>query len=381
MVWELRVRPSPHIRERKPDEYLQYGQAGFAICGGIADRPQLLPAGERFRCGTDRRVRKRRGEEAKMLAKYEAALADGDEATAVRHVLEFSEKSLGENNPTTAKLTHRYGYLLFMDGEYRESTRVLKKALDRSTIAHGTYGGEAFEISMNIGYSLSRWTPMLTERVEHFDTALEVLRQRGEHESTAYVTALIDIVVNLMDSNGLRGDVTSSITDSTEFTDSYEDTELAFEIESEYYNHYGIAEKYVLEAIEIGEKLEAQDEFISAKVAVAQAKLQVMETADLRAVPIGVGGGISNKAAEQRNDVEAERLTAAIDTLSKDMEGNRVFIDAANRSLMDIAWLEEDRSHMDAMCKNGTLNQASDYHSDRLFRVDENELARQMPEH
>ncbi len=307
-------------------------------------------------------------EEARMLSDYETALAKGDETGAVKHVLDYSEKTIGENDPVTVKLTHRYGFLLFQDGEYREATRVLKKALERSTIAHGVSGDEAYEINMNIGYSLSRWTPSLTDRMEHFDRALEVLRERGEHESVAYVNALINIVVNLMGNQGLSGDL---LTNSIESSEVYEGEAAIFELNEEYYNHFGKAEKYILEAIEIGKRLETHDEYISAKVAVAQAKLKVMETADLRAVPIGVQGGISRGAATERNALEADRLTAAIGKLSEDTEGNKTFLTAANRSLMEIAWLDQDRGRMDAMCRNGTLDSASDYHSDRLFRVEE----------
>jgi len=307
-------------------------------------------------------------DEATMLANYEAALADGDETTAVRYVLEFSEKALGENDPTTAKLTHRYGFLLFQDGEYRQSTRVLKEALERSTIAHGASGGEAYAINMNIGYSLGRWSPILADPMEYFDRALEILRERGEHESVAYVNTLIDIVVSLMGNKGLTGDV---FTNSIESSVVDEGEAAIFELQEEYYSQFGEVEKYVLEASELAERLTTEEEYLSARVAVAQAKLNVMETADLRSVPIGVDGGISEELARERNDLEADRLMAAIDALSEDMEGNKTYLAAANRSLMEIAWLDHDRSRMDAMCGNGTLNSAADYHPDRLFRVDE----------
>jgi hypothetical protein len=81
-------------------------------------------------------------DEARMLFNYEAALASGDETAAVKHVLDVSEKTNGENDSGTVNLTHKYGFLLYLDGEYREATRVLKKALERSTIAHGASVGD-----------------------------------------------------------------------------------------------------------------------------------------------------------------------------------------------------------------------------------------------
>lgn len=307
-------------------------------------------------------------DETQLLAEYEAAMARGDEAGAVKHALEFSEKAHGKYDPRTVKLTHRYGFVLYMDREYREATGVLKEALKRSMKAHGAAGGEAFDINMIIGYSLSHWSPNLTERMKYFDRALEILRDRGDHESLSYVATLIDIVVNLMDNNGLSGDVSTSI---FEYPMTDDELDPVFELHEEYYSNYAKAKRYVRDAIEIASRLETQDEFITAKVAVAQAKLNVMETVDLRNVPLGVQGGITRKKARNRNDIEADRLMEAIGKLSKDADSNSIFLTAANRSLMDIAWLDEDKSRMDAMCSNGTLNSAGDYHADRLYRVEE----------
>ena len=308
-------------------------------------------------------------DEARMLSSYEAAMAVGDEAAAVKHVLDFSEKAKGENAPETVKLTHRYGYLLYQNGEYREATQVLKQALKRSTVAHGKSGGDAYEINMNIGYSLSQWSPSLSSRMKHFDRALEIMRERGEHETIAYVTTLINIVVNLMDNDGLSGETSLDLGDDYE---RYMSEEISvFSPEQEYRNHFAKAEKYVLEAAELSERLENVDEYISAKVSVAMAKLNVMETADLMAVPLGVRGRITTRDAKDRNAQEADRLTTAIDLLSKDIDNNQLYLTAANKSLMEIAWLDRDANRMAAMCTNGTLNSSSEYHPDRLYAVTE----------
>ncbi len=60
----------------------------------------------------------------------------------------------------------------------------------------------------------------------------------------------------------------------------------------------------------------------------------------------GLSGDVSSRVVE---------VMAAIDKLSEDMEGNEDFLTAANRSLMDIAWLDQDKSRMDDMCRNGQL--------------------------
>ena len=308
-------------------------------------------------------------DEARMLSSYEAAMANGDEIAAVKYVLEFAEKAKGENAPDTVKLTYRYGYLLYLDGDYREATKVLKTALERSTVAHGKSGGEAYEINMNIAYSYSQWSPSLSNRMKYFDRALEILRETGEHETIAYVTTLINIVVNLMDNDGLSGESSMDLGDDYE---RYMEGETSvFSPEQEYSNHFDKAEKYVLEAAELSKELEIVDEYISAKISVAMAKLKVMETADLMAVPSGVRGGITRRDAKDRNAREADRLTIAIDSLSEDIDSNKLYLTAANKALMEIAWLDKDEGRMAAMCTDGALNSASDYSPDRLYRIEE----------
>ena len=310
-----------------------------------------------------------KAEKLAVLSNYDAAIAAGDQAAAVKYLLDYTEKTEGENAPATVKLMHRYGHLLYQDGEYRRATDVLKDTLERSTAAFGESGGEAFEINMNIAYSYSEWSPSLSRRTKYFDRALEILRERGEYESIKYVTTLVNIVVNLMDNDGLSGDYSSSLGDDYE---RYIEEEVSsYTPEQEYRNHFDKAEKYVLEAAELSGKLDSQDEFLSSKIAIAQAKLNVMETADLAAVPAGVRGRITSRTARDRNDLEEDRLMSAIDKLSEDIDNNNVFLAAANKALMEIAWLDKDGDRMLAMCTDGTLNSASEYHPDRLYAIAE----------
>ena len=304
--------------------------------------------------------------EREMISNYETAMANGDQTAAVKHVLDYTEKAYGENAPETVRLTHRYGSLLYKDGEYQKATDVLIKALERSIAAYGDSGGEAFEINMNIAYAYSQWRTGLSPRTKYFNRALEILRERGEHESITYVTSLISIAINLMDNGGLKGDYSSHLSDTLY---SPEVSEYVFPIESEYSNYYDRAEKYILEAVELGKKLEIQDEYISSKIAIAHAKLKVMETADLGSVPMGVSGYISRGTEREYYDREEERLMTAIDKLSQDTDTNKIFLDAANSVLMDIAWLDKDEERMMAMCANGRLNSADDYPPDRLYEI------------
>ncbi len=304
--------------------------------------------------------------EREMMASYKAAMAKGNQAAGLKYVLDYTERAYGVNAPKTVRLTHRYGHLLYQEGDYRKATDVLLVALERSTAAYGEFGGEAYEINMNIGFAYSQWRTGLSRRTKYFDRALEVLREQGEHESIRYVTSLINITINLMDSGSLGGSYSSSLSDTMS---SPEIEPYAIPIEREYSTNFHKAEKYVREAVEIGEKLENLDEYLSSKIAILQAKLKVMETANLGAVPMGVSGYISGGTESDYYDREQERLMTAIDKLSHDTDTNQVYLDAANSVLMEIAWLDKDESRLMAMCATGVVNSASEYPPDRLYEI------------
>jgi hypothetical protein len=44
-------------------------------------------------------------------------------------------------------------------------------------------------------------------------------------------------------------------------------------------------------------------------------------------------------------------------------------LEAANKVLMEIAWIDKDNNRMADMCTTGTLNSASEYPPDRLYEV------------
>lgn len=307
----------------------------------------------------------------KMLSKYETAMAKGKHADAVEYLLDYTEKAFGENDPATIKLTRRYGHVLYESGKYQKATKVLKEALERSNAAFGETGGDAFEISMNIGYAYSRWSPSLSSRMEYFDRALEILRKRGEHVSIKYVTTLVNITVNLMGGEGMRGEYTANPGDYFDSIDRDDGSFYFASMGQEYTSHFHLAEKYVLEAAEISEKLETEDEYMSAKIAILQAKLKVMETADLDSVPMGVDGYISGGTASKNYAREDDRLAMAIDKLAQDTDANKVFLEAANKIRMEIAWLGKDGTRVATMCADGTLGSTTDYPPERIYEVTE----------
>ena len=304
--------------------------------------------------------------EQDIMPLFDEAVNRGDETAALEHLLEYVERTHGENSPEAVKVTRRYGHALYRDNRYREATEVLKTALERSSAVYGPTGGDAFEINMNIAFAYSQWNSRLSTRLVYFDRALEILRERGEKESITYVNTLVSIVVNLMQSNALGGSYTSRLSDTMY---SEQAAEISLPIESEYSNQFGKAEKYMRDAVESAEKLEDEDEYLTAKVAIANARLNVAETADLAAVPMGVSGYISRGTEKDYYHREQERLMTAVEKLSENPELNRDYLHAANKALMEIAWLDRDRERMYAMCSEGILNSAEEYSPDRLYEV------------
>lgn len=304
--------------------------------------------------------------ERQMLAKYEAAMAQGDKAKAIKYVLDYSEDAYGESSPVTVKLAHRYGKILYDDGEYRQAVTALKTALELSEMADGEFGGAAYELNMNVGYAYSRWKPTLSQRMRYFDRALEVLRENGKRETILYVTTLVNIITNMMENDGLTGSYSSTMVESES---TFDMDENAFAIEAEYYNKFHFAKKYIVEAVELANKLKGLDEFLISKIAIAEAKLNVMETVDLAKVPMGVEGYISGGTEKDNYNREDKRLTGAIEDLSKDIERNSVFLTIANDIRMDIAWMRKDEERMKNMCANGALNAASEYPRENLFDI------------
>jgi hypothetical protein len=169
----------------------------------------------------------------------------------------------------------------------------------------------------------------------------------------------------------MKGEITANPGD---YFDSFDRDNGSFYFASmgqEYTSYFHLAEKYVLEAAEIGKQLETVDEYMSAKIAILQAKLKVMETADLDSVPQGVDGYISGGTARENYAREDGRLAAAIDKLAQDTDANAIFLEAANKIRMEIAWLGKDGTRVAAMCADGTLGSNTVYPPERIYEVTE----------
>lgn len=301
-----------------------------------------------------------------ILARYAAAAEKRDVVAAVGHLLDYSVLTEGENSPQTAQLTHRYGVLLMRSGEYRGAVQVLKTALERCDAAFGEFAGEAFDINMNVGYAYGHLGRRRIYSFDYFDRALEVLRERGEHETVRYVSALLNIVASVADFDGLSGITSTTVANNRS---ALAGNEGLLNLEYEYRSAFYKVEAYLAEAEELAGKLSHEDKYLAAKVTIARVKLGVLETTDLAKVSIGVRGHIPHKTVAERNSRDEEHLTAAMMVLAEEPEANAAFLATANSILLDIAWLNNDMSHMMALCAGGAVDSSADYPSDRLFEV------------
>jgi hypothetical protein len=227
--------------------------------------------------------------QTEMVNNYEAAKAAGRHAEAAKYVLDYMEETEGENAPLTVTLTQRYGNLLRKEGDIREAISVLKTARERGIIAFGEHGPQLFEINLDLGEAYVDRNIGIGLPQKYFDDALEVLRENGQRETTLYVKTLVGITsrltqagvldgalsadtagVNLINTGGPQRnpggiDVTSLIgTGSNSLTHTYQ-------------SGYRVLEGYMREAVELAEVLDIEDPYLSAKIAIVQAKTKVLE--------------------------------------------------------------------------------------------------------
>jgi tetratricopeptide (TPR) repeat protein len=321
--------------------------------------------------------------QTEMVNNYEAAKAAGRHAEAAKYVLDYMEETEGENAPLTVTLTQRYGNLLRKEGDIREAISVLKTARERGIIAFGEHGPQLFEINLDLGEAYVDRNIGIGLPQKYFDDALEVLRENGQRETTLYVKTLVGITsrltqagvldgalsadtagVNLINTGGPQRnpggiDVTSLIgTGSNSLTHTYQ-------------SGYRVLEGYMREAVELAEVLDIEDPYLSAKIAIVQAKTKVLENMFLEVVPANVRGSVSGVTARENYQREDSNLLSAIDVLKEDAAQNQDFLDIANSARMDIAWLSEDMQRMANFCSGDTLNMASRYPPDRLFEIAE----------
>ncbi len=314
--------------------------------------------------------------EREALNNYTAATAAGRHAEAARYVLDYMEKTEGENAPLTVALTHRYGNLLREEGNIREAISVLKTARERGIIAYGEHGIELFEINLDLGDAYVERDTGLFRPKKYFDDALEVLRENGQHETVLYVKALVSITSGLSQVGALGGALsadTAGVNLKNPGGDGFENliNSGLSSLTHSYSSGYFVLDHYMREAVELAESLGIEDPYLSAKVAVVQAKVKVIDTLFLEVVPPGVRGSVTGATIREKYQQEDNNLSSAIDILMKDAEKNQDFLDIANGARMDVAWLSDDMQRLASFCSSDTLNMASRYSPDRLFEIED----------
>jgi hypothetical protein len=306
-----------------------------------------------------------------MVNNYEAAKAAGRHAVAAKYVLDYIEKTEGKNAPLTVALTQRYGNLLHKEGDIRQAVSILKTARQRGINAFGEHGIQLFEINLNLGEAYVDRDIGIGKPQKYFDYALEVLRKNGQHETTLYVRTLMGITSRLTQARALEGAL-SADTAGVELQDPGGETLISSGLSSlthTYGSGYHVLAEYMREAVKLAGILEIEDPYLSAKVAIVQAKVKVIENQYLEVVLPNIRGSISGITARENYQRQDSHLSSAIDVLMEDAGLNQDFLDIANSARMDIAWLSKDMNSMANFCNSNTLNMASRYPPDRLFEV------------
>lgn len=314
--------------------------------------------------------------ESEALKNYEAAEAAGRHAEATKYILDYMEQNEGENAPLTVALAHRYGNLLREEGDIREAVSVLQTARKWGIVAFGAHGMELFEINLDLGDAYVERDIGIGRPKKYFDDALEILRKNGQRETVLYVTALVGITSRLTQAGALDGALsadTATVQLGNPGGDGFE-TLIGSGMSSlthSYASGYRVLEGYIQEAVELAEVLDTEDPYLSAKIAIVQAKIKVTETLFLEVVPPSVRGSVTGATARKTYQQQDGHLSSAIDVLMADAGQNQDFLDIANGARMDIAWLSKDMERLANFCSSNTLNMASRYPPDRLFEIED----------
>jgi hypothetical protein len=314
--------------------------------------------------------------EAEALRNYEAATAAGRHAEATHYVLDFMEMSEGENAPLTVALTQRYGNLLREEGDIREAVKVLKMARQRGIAAYGEHGIELFELNLSLGEAYVDRDIGLRKPQKYFDDALEVLRENGQHETILYVRTLVGITSRLTQAGALDGALSFDNAGVNISNPGGAGAETLINsgltsVTHAYGSGYGVLDAYMQEAVELAELLNIEDPYLSAKIAIVQAKTKVLEALFLEVVPASIRGSVAGTTIRESYQQADNNISSAIDVLMKDAEQNQDFLDIANSARLDVAWLSEDMERMTNFCASNTLNMASRYPPDRLYEIED----------
>jgi hypothetical protein len=202
--------------------------------------------------------------ETEALNNYDTATAAGRHAEAAKYVLDYMEKTEGENAPQTVALTHRYGNLLREEGDIREAVSVLKAARERGIIAYGEHGIELFQINLDLGDTYVDRNIGIGRPRKYFDDALEVLRENGRHETILYVRTLVGITSRLTQAGALEGALsadTGGLGLQSPGGDGFENLMNSglSTLTHTYGSGYPVLEEYMREAVELAEVLDIDD--------------------------------------------------------------------------------------------------------------------------
>jgi len=314
--------------------------------------------------------------QTEMVNNYEAAKAAGRRAEAAKYVLDYMEKTEGENAPLTVALMQRYGNLLREEGDIRKAVSILKTARDRGIDTFGEHGVELFEINLDLGDAYVDRDIGLGTPKKYFDDALEILRENGQRETTLYVKTLVGITSRLTQAGALEGALSADTAGVNLSNPGGNNSENLINtgltsLTHTYGSGYRVLQGYMREAVELAEVLGIEDPYLSAKVAIVQAKVKVLENVFLEEVPPSIRGSVSGDTARENYQREDSNLLSAIEVLMGDAEQNQDFLHIANSARMDIAWLSEDMERLASFCNIDSLNMASRYPTDRLFEIED----------
>jgi hypothetical protein len=141
---------------------------------------------------------------------------------------------------------------------------------------------------------------------KYFDDALAVLRENGQHETVLYVRTLVGITSRLTQAGALEGALSADTAGLGLTNPGGAGLETLINsglssVTHDYQSGYRVLAGYMREAVELVEVLGIEDPYLSAKVAIVQAKTKVLETLYLEVVPPSIRGSVPGRCGKNIN--------------------------------------------------------------------------------